>query len=393
MVLLAAVGLSGWLHFRHGVRAAPVAAPSIDIEAPDLRARLAQALALARRPDDPRAPAASTASATAASAPTRASSAIDADGKRCGEDQAPKYEIVTNADGLSMPEETRPAGAAYLGAKRRIDVALRTSRDPFDRSVADVLNIGDVLTPAARLDALVGAALPSPDPRLYALAFKACDSASSMAPRDGLAEVPASCARLDPRDWARRDPGNGVPWLYAFQAASAAGDAVAQQEALQALVGASRFEDRYHAAAAAVAAQRPAEADVSAQLGTVVDTVVKLTASPPVLPVIQACRAGAGGDAARATLCDTVAHTMYEHSDSLMSKALGASLHAATTGDQSLREQARKERSALGAAWLPGDAEMPFCDMARDMMRGVERMGRLGEHEAARERLRAAAPH
>ncbi len=160
----------------------------------------------------------------AVAAPSSAAASNTWDEKvRCGEDQLPEYKIpdpdadgaihleppVPDPDGIirHLPGEVKAAGVGYTGAMRRIDAGLRNSPDPFDRAMADWLDLDTMYTPTARLNALAQDATGVSDPRTYALAYETCHAMDSIGPVGELAPSAApGCGRLNVADWAQRDP-------------------------------------------------------------------------------------------------------------------------------------------------------------------------------------------
>lgn len=364
-------------------RPAPVAAPPpIDVETPAGRARLDAALALARMPDDPWTLAESIPVAPSASDPTGAKS-------NCGEDQAQRVEATPDADGVirNAAVETRAAGVGYTGATRRIDAALRASGDPFDGSVADALNIGDVLTSIGRLEALVQDAVASGDPRIYGLAFEACNGMVGSSAPAGF----ASCAQLNVQEWVRRDPGNAAPWIDALQRANESGDQVAQQEAMRQIASSSRFETYFGAASAAVARlQIASDADLYAQSILSMQAAV-LYRNPPFQAVTSRCRDGAAGDKDRAAVCESVGEVLFDHADTLLTRAIGGSIHRLATGDPSRLDQAHREQRAFAEHWKPATGFSP-CKDEREVLKSFVRVGTIGELAMLKEDLRTPMP-
>jgi hypothetical protein len=386
VLLLCVLFVGGWVMLGHA-RPTPARAGSpIDIETPAGRARLDAVIALARMPDDPWTLAESIPVAPAASGPTSSKG-------RCGEDQLPVYDETPQADGMIHPPlaEIRPAGVGYLGARRRIDAALRASADPFDRSVADALNVDDVLTRTGQLDALVQDAMTSNDPRIYALAFDACDRAGMETINGPAPAVPAGCTQLDAHEWARRDPGNAVPWLHALQQADKAGDQVAQREALQRVASSPRFDVHFGAAGAAVASlQVPTDADLTGQ-GVLAVQALGFEMMPSFAPLAQRCQDKAGGDAEMAVTCETIADVLFDHSDGFLTRSMGGAIHRQVTGDSSRLDQVRREQRAYGEHWKPATGFSP-CEDERQTLKRIVRIGTIGELAMMKEDLRTPMP-
>ncbi len=337
-----------------------------------------------------------------------AASGTTDDKARCGEDQLPEYKTPEpDADGmvhLEMPEpdpdgivrrvpgETKAAGVGYTGAMRRIDAALRSSGDPYDQAVADALNIGGLQSLQAQQAAVVQDAETSHDGRIESLAFSVCGAMAPWQPI-GQRPIPAApvCARLNARDWARDDPGNGVPWLYALQQADQAGDHAAQREALQRLASATRFDTRFGAAPAVVARVRaPSDADLAAQSSLAMQAI-PLDLGAPFTVLTSRCRSKAGGDSQMAAACDAIAGRMIDHADSFLTRAVGGSIHKQVTGDGTRLDDIHQETSAYGQLWSAQVDEAP-CSGERQMLRRMVQIGEHGEVALMREELKAQKP-
>ena len=363
--------LCGWLVVEPAVptRKPMPAAPPIDVETPAGRARLAAALALARMPDGP-----AQSAAAAASLSSAAASGAAADKARCGEDQMAVYaELkpdpadgaihpempVPDPDGVlrHLPGEIKPAGVGFSGAMARIDAALRDDPDPFDRSVADWLGLNKITPPAARTEALVQDALAVSDARVYGLAYADCHPWIAL-PIPGAPPLgsPPSCARLSATRWAQLDPGNAEPWVWALDDAEKRGDSVAQREALDRIAASSRMDIHYFASAAAVASLDLPDVDTAAQSMAVMQSLATLPA--PFQALTTRCRNRAGGDAELASTCSRIAELMYEHSDSIIGRNIGGSLHRLVTGDASWLDRAHREEHQVGGSMIPVAPEM-----------------------------------
>jgi len=351
--------------------------PDLDIDPPAMRARREAAFKLALMPDDPW----SLAESLAASAAEAAASK-----PRCGVDQAPRPEEAAT-DELADGKPAMPAGPGYLAEMARLDTRLRTSVDPFDHAVADWLNVGGVQGSAQATEALAQRAMTTADPRIYALAFRACQPSSTTA--DASAPLAGSCAALSVRRWIELDPDNAAPWLFAFSQAVTAGDATGQQEAMTHMASASRFDDRLYLPAGAVAAHASGEEDMLAADYDLSRQAFQKTVGlfDPIGPLMQACRDKGGGDANRAQECEAIGDLMADHGDSLLLQVFGGALHFQATGDASRRDRDRAERTALSKHWSPATG-MSECQVLRDGLKTVKRSAQIGELAAARERVR-----
>jgi len=322
---------------------------------------------------------------------------------RCGDDQEPVYgdPQVDPGDGLvhparptvdpdgvlrHLPGEIKPAGPGYTGAMRRIDAALRSSADPFDRAMADKLDLAQITPPEMRTEALVQDALAADDVRVYALAWGACHPSLGGVP--GAATPSPGCARLSTARWAQLDPGDAQPWLWDLAAADKRGDVPAQREALARIAGSSRMNVRMQAGMAAVARLQLADADLAAQ----VDAATRaLDTGPPASALTAHCQQRADGDADLASTCDRIATMLYDHADSLVWHAIGGAVHKQATGDASWLDRAhREQRLRQDRVHIAVKGSKP-CGAAREGLRYMVRLGQVGEMQLAREALNAAS--
>lgn len=402
LVLLAcALSLGGWLVVGPALATRRATSTSfVDLETPAGRARRDAAIALARMSDGSLPPSA----ASAVAAP--AGKGAEDDKARCGEDQMAAYkepqpdladgmihvEMPTpDPDGIvrHLPGEIKLAGVGYTGAMRRIDAALRASTDPFDRAVADWLDLDQITPPTARVDALVTDALAANDPRVYGLAYTNCHPWLVLAANGSPSPTPSlGCARLSATRWAQLDPGNATPWLWALQDADERGDEAAQREALQGAATSSRMDVHYQAAAAAVARLRLADADLAAQSTATMQAMAILP--PSAMRVTTRCRDRAGGDAELASTCSRIAELLYDHSDSLLWHAIGGSVHKLVTGDASWLDRAHRQQRAMGPAQSGAVDDTP-CGAQRSFLKHIVRMDAIGEVKLAQEAQRAAS--
>lgn len=372
VVALAVIAGAGWwLVCGPAIVHATAPPPSdIDLDSPATRAQREAVIALATMPDDPW----TFAESLAASAPDKA-----VDKERCGVEDGPQFSTPV-ADG-EMPVQTRAQTVRHLNAEARIDAALRSSADPFDRAVADLVNAGGMRSDAGRDEAVVQQAVATSDPRLYALGYGLCHSMRAAAP---------SCARISAARWAQVDAGNGMPWLNLLAQAQAAGDIAGVRDAMAQLASSSRFDAYPSAAAGAVAGRSPQEgADLDAANELMFTALGQAMSawSAPYSPLVQLCKDHAGGDETFAQQCRAISETMFGHSDNLMSLSVSGALLFQLTGDPSRRDFVRAERTALAAHWSPATG-FSLCQDMRDAIRFQLRSAQVGEVEAMRERAR-----
>ena len=267
----------------------------------------------------------------------------------------------------------RAPGPTYIRVQAGIDAALRASSDPFDRVAADYLNVGDMRTPAGRIEAVAQQALQSTDPRVYGLAFGLCALDWDAAP---------SCMKISPERWAELEPDNGIAWLHVLDFAHVQGDDAATREALARMAAARHFDQRLHAVAGLVAARLPADPRSQAPVFDLVERGMKMSSDQEGSPIalFQICRPGA--DATIARECKVISETMFDHADDMRLRAAGAVLHSQVTGDGTKRDRAYAEQDVLGRQ----DENASECQRGRDNVKLLLRVTQVGEFEALRER-------
>lgn len=353
------------------VRGAAAPPPTIDIDPPDSRARREAAIALATMPDDPW----TFAESLAASAPDQSAGH---DREDCGLADAPQFTRTdsTEEDGAM----TRAAAPRYLATQARIDAALRSSADPFDRAVADFVNAGNSRSGGGGDEAVAQQAAVSSDPRVVSLGHAVCSRMSAL----------PACAALTAQRWAQVDVGNGMPWIELLAQAQAQGDTAGVQDAMSHLAGATRFDMRFFGVPGAVVRRLPDDARDLAAGSDLVTSAMGRAAVLPIpafKPLIDACNDQASGDEQRARQCVAISDTMYAHSDALILFAVSGVLLEHTTGDPSRRELIRAERAIFTAHWSPATG-LSQCGTVHDTVNKLRRNAEIGEVEAMREDAR-----
>jgi hypothetical protein len=374
--IAAAMGAAWWVLRAPAIERRIVATPAeIDIDPPAARARLDAAIALAKTPDDPW--------TFAESLP---SSAPDTDAKKeqCGWDDLPKFRTPDDSNGDVDALQTKAASPNYGAAKSRIAAALLASSDPLDRAVSDFLNIDDMRTPAGRIDAVVQQAAATSDARVYAFAYGLCHSSL---------ERTASCRSLSAAAWARIDPGNGAPWLEALGQARAQGDAAGAQDAMSHLASASRFDTYAFAPIGAIASRGlENEANLTAASEMTVQMLGQSAAPlPPYQALTQACSDKAAGNEAVLRQCLAISDVMFDHSDTLIARAIGGATLYLATGDASRRDLFHAEQLAFSRHWSPATG-FSECKTLREQAKRLLRSAQIGEVEAQREQARQFVP-
>jgi hypothetical protein len=225
------------------------------------------------------------------------------------------------------------------------------------------------------------------DPRVYALAFKAC----SFTPTQG------SCALLNVDQWALLDDGNAAPWLFALSDSEARKDPARAEEALFRIGSARRVEDRLFAVAGLVAAQgKLDDGDVLATQSLAVDAFTSLSMHQlPMLPLLRSCRGDALENANRRQACDAAAATLAERSDTILVASTGATMGSRlgwpderVDAVHGLRiAQSEYLAASVGQDFRGGDTFS--CAGARRTIAYLARQARVGETQAVRDWLDA----
>ena len=240
------------------------------------------------------------------------------------------------------------------------------------------------------------------DPRMYALAFSACQEAR-MEPLPGIASGPPRageaamrhCSRLDPHRWADRDPGNAAPWLYALERADATGDHAGQREALQQLAAAARLRIDHAQATGSVARLRLSDADLAGQTSLAIQALA-FELMPSVTGVVLRCKDKAGGDTVMVATCMRIAGVMMDHSDTMMARNVGGSVHKLATGDATRLDEIHKEAAGLGEQRAALTADTPMveehsCVASRKLLAQFALIAQVGEVEALKQEIAAHA--
>jgi len=237
---------------------------------------------------------------------------------------------------------------------------------------------------AGFLEQLARAATTTRDPRVYALAFRACRSSQV-----------GSCALVNARRWAQLDTGNGDPWLYVVDEAAARKDVAQVDEALFRLGAASRVDMRYFAIPGAIA-QHAEPTDTGRQAANVLAIVSLGGMAALPLPALQAvtrvCRDVDLIDANRRQRCEAAASALAERSDTILYASVGSTMGRRLGWSES-RIDATPALSRALTESLPTRAPDPLewsCKRIESMLARLSRQGVVGETGYAREWIEAS---
>ncbi len=312
---------------------------------------------------------------------------------------------VRAKDDGTADEAALASAPSLLAARRAIIEALRHDPDPFARAASiwmeplgvefeaqrQLIALGlapcrdaECSSPDATRqyatsirERLAREALSTQDPRVYALGFRAC----MVAPDEG------SCALLSVGQWARLDADNALPWLFVLGQVRAGKDDAALNEALFRIGSAARIEDRLFAVPGLIVARAgPSDVDVAGALDLTVGAIGMASAqSAPLQSLLQACSGKALDDANRRQVCEAVATTLVERSDSLLLGQIGIGIGRRLGWPDERMNAFRGENGAYMASSATFGLSNPGCDGVRRDLQRIRRTAALGEVGAMHE--------
>ena len=231
--------------------------------------------------------------------------------------------------------------------------------------------IGDRAVRGERgLAALVRLALSERDPLIYGWAVGACHhhEATSGGP----------CQLVNPDEWARLEPDNGLAWQQVAEAATDRGDRAALDAAVRRIAQAGRFDGGWGRLGATLSSGRPdASVYERAQLST---EAIGVEAAAPAGSMVRWCRPPL--DANRRQVCDELAQTLLDKGVTLMDHML-AMATARYAGWPTERIKSLEQQRDAYQAVLAEQSRYEFtgCKGLRtfvDYVRNIEREGEIG---------------
>ena len=299
---------------------------------------------------------------------------LNAQVKRCQDEKAAADRGGTDIDPPSIdamladlgrqlalrPGATERALAGYLSMTRLQDRAAADfqaanpgcASDP--RCQADVSRAAETAGNAAR-DAMVRLASTTDRPEAYALAFYACRASRQI--------EPGPCSQLSAEQWARLEPGNAMPWLFAADAAQKRGDAAALDEAMF-RASQAPFNDSHESVFGALLQPTGLQAQplqVQAAVDVGVFGIAASLSYPGYETAERYCSPEAIGDPNRRQVCTDLARMMAERSDTLVSLALGLKL-AERVGWPPDQLEALQQRWDAYEQIVPRDLDLDNCE-------------------------------
>ena len=220
------------------------------------------------------------------------------------------------------------------------------------------------------------------DPRVYALGYMTCAS-SRLASGD-------TCQMLSAAQWARLDPGNAEPWLYALSQAAQSKDAAGVQDALFHIASSQRSELHYMEPTGTLLSKLPDDESSSlAVLSLAYESAGAQAAFalPGYADLLRLCRGPELRDANRRQLCQSIAETFSLRSDTMIEHMIGATMGErlgwpAAVTDRMRGERAMYEKSGKGSA---SDPTTMTCASIADELTHIRRVARVGENGVMRE--------
>jgi hypothetical protein len=267
--------------------------------------------------------------------------------------------------------------AASGGASReRLMQRLRSSHDPYANAVAVWLDVDDDSEHlAARDRQLAVMAASTRDPRLYALALRACWHKASRA-----------CQSLSPRRWSELDPQNAMPWLMMMDEAATSQDVSGFQEALYHATHAQRLAERAQAPVQAIVDAASDDPSSLVAARSLAIDAIGIAAAQVGPASIDACRNATPSDANLWQECTAMVDLLEHRSDSLFARMVGAAIDKRQTGNEEPAKQVAAQMQQLAALDLASSSN---CSDLRGKLSLMRRMAVDGE--TAIHRARGAA--
>jgi hypothetical protein len=225
-------------------------------------------------------------------------------------------------------------------------------------------------------DALAKISASTSDPRVYALGYMTCAS-----PRPASGDA---CQMLSAAQWARLDPGNAQPWLYALSQAAQNKDAAGVQDALFHIATSQRSEMHFMEPTGTLLSKLPDDESSSlAVLSLAYESagVQAALALPGYADVVRLCRGPELRDTNRRQVCQSIAETFSLRSDSMIEHAIGATMGErlgwpVAVTDRMRGERAMYERSGKGSA---SDPTAMTCASIAEELTHIRRVASVGE--------------
>jgi len=312
-----------------------------------------------------------SAAASGASPMLKSTPVQTAEDPRCIIRSAPSPAVVDAGTTDESPVGSS-TGTPMDAAREDMLQRLRASSDPYANAVAVWLDVapGDDARRAARDRQLAAMAASTRDPRLYALALRACWH------RPG-----HECQALSARRWSELEPDNAMPWLLMLDEAVLQKDESGVHEALYHATHARRLAERAQAPVQAIVDAATDDPGSLVAARSMAIEAIGLSAAE-VGPIgYTACRAATPADANIWQQCTALVDLLEHRSDSFYARTVGAAIDKRLTGNAEPAKQVAAQMAQLMALDL---ASSSSCTDLRGKLSLMRRMAVEGEVAVAR---------
>ncbi|MEO5690076.1 MAG: hypothetical protein ABIR54_22175 [Burkholderiaceae bacterium] len=251
----------------------------------------------------------------------------------------------SEADAIEDADSKRAApgvGAREQASRASLLARMHASTDPYANAVAVWVDLGDgegqLAERARRLGAL---AASTRDPRVYGLALHTCWK-----------KLGRECESLSARRWSELDPGNALPWLMMLDEAKSSGDVSGEQEAMFHVTQSQHMALREQAPLQPIIDAAPDDPDSLAAARALALDAMGIVATQTLPQSVMACRAATPADANTWQQCSAMIDLMEHRSDSLLVRALGATLDKRLTGNTGALALLKAQRERIDAVDL-----------------------------------------
>ncbi len=311
-----------------------------------------------------------------------------------------RFELTPSMTGLPVPvqqatdQALRQVAASLIAGDPRsmarglaLRAALDYHGDPQLQGKVDTVAMAlqrAAARSAADRQALAKLALGTNDVEVYKTAYLTCMPDPTI----------SACAQLNAAEWGRRDPTDGLAWLFAAQEAHNAKDLAARDEAFYRLSQASRMSGAWQTISAHASDPFLSTLPTSTRIGAVLSLML-LQASQP-MPSYGAamdyCHKDVANDPVRREKCSALATALTTHETTMIGPAIGLAIANRVGWPAARLDALRDERDAFNL--ISNDNTLALLDDPTSchgfaaFNRFVEAHGRLGELALLRERIR-----
>lgn len=199
----------------------------------------------------------------------------------------------------------------------------------------------------SRIDAIAKMAVYSPDPKLYAMAYNACNLTGDQG---------GFCTQINAAQWASRDPENGIAWMHVLHELSQAGAAENQSmiaNALYKLSKAKRF-DAHFDVSSYLPEQLVLKEDKLRQvrMENLASQLWDKSPLPSYTPIMNACKGIVLSDGNRRQMCEEITQQLLRPDGFLIDFAVARRMGENLAWDKARTQAMREEHEAINGMWL-----------------------------------------